>query len=100
MVGGPEYAGTQYPAGYTGTVFYGDYEAGTISRLTVTEQDTVSGSTPFATGWTGGVQLEANPAGDLVYVDIGTFSNDGTVREVWPRPPWVPRSAASTAPPG
>ena len=35
VLGGPEYTGDQYPAGYRGTVFVGDYAKGFVRRLVV-----------------------------------------------------------------
>jgi PKD repeat protein len=82
VIGGPIYAGDQYPAGYHGSVFYGDYAAGVIRRLTLDSQDRVTGTHDFASAWSGGIALEPTPTGDLAYVDIGTFANDGVVREI------------------
>jgi PKD repeat protein len=81
VVGGPTYAGGDFPAGYEGTTFFGDYGSGLLRRF-----DPVGGGsvTTFATNAAPWVDLETAPAGlsyahagDLVYVSIGDFT-DGT----------------------
>jgi PKD repeat protein len=69
IVGGPTYTGGGYPSPYQGSIFFGDYVLGTISRLVPDGQGGWS-PTAFASAWSG-VALEAAPgSGDLVYADL------------------------------
>ncbi len=69
IVGGPTYTGAGYPAAYQGSIFYGDYVLGTLSRL-VPDGHGGYAPTAFASSWAG-VDLEASPVnGDLVYTDL------------------------------
>ena len=70
VLGGPEYVDDSYPAGYQGSIFYGDYAAGFIKRLTLNGSGQVTGSVDFATG-VPLVDLELAPSGDLAYVSFG-----------------------------
>lgn len=76
IVGGPTYMGDQYPAGFRGTIFFGDYICSWLSRAS-TSGNSVTGFTNFSDDWSG-VDLESAPDGNLVYVDAGT----GEVREI------------------
>jgi glucose/arabinose dehydrogenase len=76
IVGGPTYTGDQYPAGYRGTIFFGDYICGWLSRASISG-GTLTGTSDFSDDWQG-VDLESAPDGNLVYVDAAT----GDVREV------------------
>jgi len=72
ITGGPVYTGTRYPAGYRGSLFVGDYVSAELQRL-VLDGEKVIGVQPFATDWTGGVELTPEPGtGDVVWVDIWT----------------------------
>jgi glucose/arabinose dehydrogenase len=70
-IGGPEYMGDQYPAGYRGTIFFGDWTCQWINHATLSG-NTVTGVTQFASGWKGGIDLLNAPDGNLAYID-----NDG-----------------------
>jgi glucose/arabinose dehydrogenase len=76
VIGGPTYMGNQYPAGYRGTIFFGDFVCGWLSRASVSG-NTVTGTSDFSDDWKG-VDLESAPDGNLVYVDSGS----GQVREI------------------
>jgi glucose/arabinose dehydrogenase len=67
-IGGPEYMGDQYPAGYRGTIFFGDWTCRWIARAVVSG-NTVTGVQQFASGWHGGVDLLTAPDGNIAYVD-------------------------------
>jgi PKD repeat protein/glucose/arabinose dehydrogenase len=82
VLGGPEYTGTQYPAGYRGTIFVGDYSVGWIKRLTLDSQGRVSGTQDFAGGWSG-TDLEADLDGNLTYPSFGTGApGTGSLRRI------------------
>ncbi|MDQ6749624.1 MAG: PQQ-dependent sugar dehydrogenase [Actinomycetota bacterium] len=86
IVGGPTYvkpAGSGYPAGYDGKIFFGAYGAGLLNTLDPANANAVAA---FGSGNYGWVDLESAPnagglsyaaTGDLVYVDFGT-AQDGT----------------------
>ena len=77
---GPTYSGDQYPEGYRGSLFFADYIAGFVKRLVPAGSG--QAVAPFASGWSG-VDVAASPAGNLVYVSPGDFSDGtGAVREV------------------
>ncbi len=82
VIGGPTYPGGSYPSAYDGTIFYGDYGNQLIRRLSVNGQDEVVDHHDFATNWQGLVGLELAPSGNVALVDIGTFNNDGAIREL------------------
>jgi len=82
VIAGPTYTGNRYPSEIGGDVFYGDYAGKTIRRVTLDDQDQVVETKDFASGWEGMVGLEQAPNGNLVGVDIGTFSEDGAIREI------------------
>ena len=69
IIGGPTYTGTSYPAEYRGNIFVGDYTGGFIKRVTLGADGRVNGVQDFASGWFG-VDLEQDPSGNLVSVDI------------------------------
>ncbi len=69
IIGGPTYTGTSYPAEYRGDIFVGDYTGGFIKRVTLSADGRVSGVQDFASGWFG-VDIEQDPSGNLVSVDI------------------------------
>jgi glucose/arabinose dehydrogenase/PKD repeat protein len=70
-MGGPEYTGAEYPAGYRGDVFFADYAGGFIRRLELAPDGSVAGVASFAGGWAG-VELREMPNGDLAYSDGST----------------------------
>jgi glucose/arabinose dehydrogenase/PKD repeat protein len=84
VVGGPTYDGTAYPAGYQGSIFFGDYAGGFIERLTLDGEGRVNGVQDFSPDLFGAVDLETAPgSGNLVYVQFGTGSpGTGSVNEV------------------
>jgi glucose/arabinose dehydrogenase len=67
-IGGPEYMGDQYPAGYRGTIFFGDWTCQWINHATLSG-NTVTGVNLFASGWNGGIDLLSAPDGNLAYID-------------------------------
>ncbi|HEV7459338.1 MAG TPA: PQQ-dependent sugar dehydrogenase, partial [Solirubrobacteraceae bacterium] len=80
IIGGLTYTGSDFPDGYAGTTFFGDYGSGILRRYDPTTGDT----TDFATGASPWVDLEAAPPGlsyahasDLIYVNIGATAGDG-----------------------
>lgn len=82
VLAGPEYSGDQYPNGYRGTLFFGDYSKGFVRRLEIDAQNRVTAVRDFALGWTG-TALEAAPNGDLVYVSFGTgAAGTGSVKRI------------------
>jgi glucose/arabinose dehydrogenase/PKD repeat protein len=68
---GPIYDGSTYPAHFRGDLFVGDYVKGWIKRLEIDANDNVTTVHDWATNWSGGVDLEMHPSGDLSDVDIG-----------------------------
>jgi glucose/arabinose dehydrogenase len=74
-VGGPTYVGDQYPAGYRGTLFMGDYICSWLSRFT-TSGNTITGFVNFSSNLRA-EDLESAPDGNIVYVD-----GAGAVREI------------------
>jgi PKD repeat protein len=91
-VGGPVYLGDEYPAGYRGAIFYGDF-FGTLRRL-VANGSGGPISAPFAHDWSG-VDLTSAPGGNLVYVDF----SDGSVKQiVYTRGNAEPQPFASASP--
>ena len=83
VLGGPLFTGDQYPEGYKGDIFFGDYALALIKRLELNPDGTLAGVQPFATNVNGIVDLELSPAGNLAYVEFGDgWSATGTVREV------------------
>jgi glucose/arabinose dehydrogenase len=93
IVGGPTYMGDQYPAGYRGTLFFGDYICSWLNRASVSG-NTVTGFVNFSDDWQG-VDLESAPDGNLVYVDAGP----GAVHEIVYLPGnHAPRVSASVNP--
>jgi glucose/arabinose dehydrogenase len=75
IIGGPTYMGNQYPAGYRGTIFFGDYVCGWLSRASVSG-NTVTGTSDFSDNWAG-PDIESAPDGNIVYVDTA-----GSVKEI------------------
>jgi hypothetical protein len=80
-VGGPLYTGSAYPAGYSGSAFFGDYVRHFVQRMEFDAQGHVANVAEFAPQWNG-VDLEIGPSGNLVSVDLGNFSpGAGSVNE-------------------
>jgi glucose/arabinose dehydrogenase len=83
VLGGPQLTSDQYPEGYKGSIFFGDYALALIKRLVLNPDGTIASVEPFATGANGIVDLELSPAGNLAYVEFGDgWSATGTVREI------------------
>jgi glucose/arabinose dehydrogenase len=76
VIAGPEYTGTDYPAGYRGDVFFADYSERFVKRLELDASGQVESVTSFASGWTG-VELQSTPTGDLAYPDF-----EGTIKRI------------------
>ena len=86
IIAGFVYHGTQFPAAYQDSFFYGDYAQRWIKRLTFDANGNVSGNLNFepADGSVYGpygdiVDLKMGPDGALYYADIA-LDNTGTVR--------------------
>jgi Glucose / Sorbosone dehydrogenase/PKD domain len=80
IIAGPPYQGDAYPAGYRGTWFVGDYVRNWIRRVTFSG-DAVTSVTPFIDD-ARFVDLESDPDGNLVLVDIGTGNDDGALGRI------------------
>src|SRR5215213_514934 len=82
ILGGPQYTGTGYPAGYQNSVFFGDYAGGFLKRATIDSQNRVTGVVDFATGWSA-TDIVAMPSGNVGYVAFGTGANGtGALKEI------------------
>ncbi|MEY2571560.1 MAG: hypothetical protein QOE63_1910, partial [Acidimicrobiaceae bacterium] len=82
ILGGPLYQGDQYPTGYRGTIFFGDYAAGWLKRATIDSQNHITGVSDFATDWYG-TDIETAPDGNIVWVSFGDGSpGTGSVEKV------------------
>jgi glucose/arabinose dehydrogenase len=77
ILSGPEYRSDQYPAGYRGSVFIGDYAQAWIKRAILDAQGKVTSVQPFATQF-GGVAIEEAPDGNITYVRI----YDGSIQKL------------------
>ena len=94
IIAGFVYHGTQFPAAYQNSFFYGDYAQRWIKRLTFDGSGNITGNIPFepADGSIHGpygdiVDLEVGPEGALYYADIaldnsGVVRGPGTVRRI------------------
>ena len=87
ITGGFVYRGTQFPAEYYGSYFYGDYVRNWIKQLTFTSGGAVAANNNFepADGSVDGpygeiVDMKQGPDGALYYVDYG-ISWEGNVRQ-------------------
>src|SRR4051794_23928958 len=76
IIGGPQYMGDQYPSGYRGSIFFGDYAGGFMRRAIIDSQNRVTSVTGFATGWSG-TDIVQMPDGNVGYMSFGTGA-DGT----------------------
>lgn len=75
-VGGPVYAGTNYPSSYQGDAFVADYARGWVKRMKLgASGDTVVSVENFASYSAGAmptfVGLHQSPAGNIAYLDMG-----------------------------
>ena len=81
VMGGPTYTGTDYPAGYSGSIFFSDYSGAFIKRLVPASGGGYSAQ-DFASGWAG-VALESGPDQNLTYVSFGTGGTGaGSIRRI------------------
>ncbi len=83
VIGGPEYRGQTFPAGYHGSVFAGDYTSSKIFRLPADGNGGYGQPLVFKDDWAG-TDIEVAPGGDdLAYVNFGYGSGpDGVVRRI------------------
>jgi PKD repeat protein len=78
VVAGPEYTGDSYPAGYRGSIFWGDFGAGFIRRIQLTPSGQLGSVTgDFATNWNESVDLTSAPNGDIVWLDLNGWGDTG-----------------------
>lgn len=70
VIGGPDYQGDEYPAGYRGSMFVGDYTGYKIFRLPPDGNGGYGPPQVFDDAWLG-TDLEPTPAGNLAYVNFG-----------------------------
>lgn len=93
IIAGFVYRGSQFPAAYNGSLFYGDYVRSWVRRLTMDGSGNVTGNVFFEPNdaTTGGpygfpVDIKQGPDGALYYADIGDpFSVPivkGTIRQI------------------
>lgn len=82
-LGGPEYTGDSYPAGYRGSFFTGDYVSGKLLRFEPAPGGGYKPPVEFSDSWYG-VDLEPAPDNDdLAYVDFGSGAGpDGSVNRI------------------
>ena len=80
-MGGPVYTGSEYPPGYNGSVFFGDYGERFLKRLVSGEGGALAPE-PFASEWDG-VDIETTSNGNLLYVTAGDWgAGSGAVKEI------------------
>ncbi len=81
---GPVYRGANFPAGYDGNIFVGDYVNGWIRRLILDDDGVVVGEEVFESAPDAGtvVDLKVGPDGALYYTAIfgGSTVNEGIYR--------------------
>jgi PKD repeat protein/glucose/arabinose dehydrogenase len=90
VVGGPEYDGSDWPAEYRNTIYFGDYAKGFIRRVRLDSAGNCldpsstggCGSLPFATNWYGGVDLQLAPEGGLLYTEFGDGGPNGSLKRI------------------
>jgi PKD repeat protein len=75
VIVGPEYTGDLYPAGYRGTVFWGDFGAGFLRRMQLNSSGQVASMTNVAAGWNESVDIESAPNGDITWVDLNGWGD-------------------------
>ena len=80
-------SGGSFPASYNGGLFFADYSRDCIWFVPKGSngQPDFSQVETFLDGESNPVDLEIGPNGDLFYVDLGTASNNGAVREISPK---------------
>lgn len=106
VTGGLVYRGTQFPAAYVGSFFFGDFARSFIKRLTMSSSGTLTGVLNFEpeNGAEGGpygnpVDFKEGLDGSLYYLDIGGYLQTGTgkirrIRYVSLNQPPVSRASA------
>ncbi|MFN7975615.1 MAG: PQQ-dependent sugar dehydrogenase [Acidobacteriota bacterium] len=72
VTGGPTYRGANFPAAYTGRIFYGDYVQGFVRTLTIDANHQVTADNPFVNNADSPVDIEIGPDGCLYYVSYGS----------------------------
>ena len=114
ITGGVVYRGSQFPASYQGTYFYGDYAQNWIRYLTLDAAGNVTASVNFepADGTLDSqsvgdpVMLKVGPDGALYYVDFGwsPAENPAAIRRIrytaFNQPPTVSVTATPAGPSG
>ena len=71
VIGGPDYQGTEFPAGYRGSLFIGDYTSYKIFRLPPDGNGGYGPPQVFSDSWLG-TDLEPTPDGNsIAYVNFG-----------------------------
>jgi PKD repeat protein len=98
ITAGPMYTGSTYPADYRGDIFVGDYVQGWIKRLEIDSNDQVTAVHEFGTEWTGGVDIEQMPNGDIAYVDFGYMTEDAINRFTYAAGNGIPVARATATP--
>lgn len=66
--GGPVYRGSMFPSDYVGSLFFGDYAAGFIKRLTLDTAGNSTGAHDFDLGAGSVVDMKVAPDGSLYYI--------------------------------
>jgi glucose/arabinose dehydrogenase len=99
IIGGPTYTGSSYPAGYRGSLFFGDYTGTSLRRLVFDQEGNITSAQGFATDWIG-TDIETGPDGEIWYAYFGTGApGDGEVRRIVYTPGNAsPRALASATP--
>jgi glucose/arabinose dehydrogenase len=92
MIGGPTYAGGDYPDEYDGAIFAGDYAKARVTRVGFDGGSVVTAPFISAVDFT---DLELHPSGDLVYVYPGFGPGQGGVYRVTFNPAGRPTARAS-----
>lgn len=94
ILGGPEYTASEYPAGYPGSLFIGDYGGAFLKRVTLNPPTLYD----FATSWYG-LSLDTAPDGNLVYLSYGNFApGQGALVKIVYSPQARPNAVASANP--
>lgn len=80
IVGGVFYTGSNYPSGYNGSYFFGDFSRSQIYTLKLDAQNKVIPSSvqTFASNTLGPVNFFTGPNGDIYYIAI----NDGAIYRI------------------
>jgi glucose/arabinose dehydrogenase/PKD repeat protein len=93
VVAGPEYTGDLYPAGYRGSVFWGDFGAGLLRRAQIGPTGQFGAVSNFAANWWEAVDLTSAPNGDIVWLEMNGWGDDGMVTRLV----YTPGNASPTA---